>query len=135
MNNLYYLFPVVAALVGLILHSIYVYFLFHPSNGILNKKKNKIAKSIGAFAAREFNLLSNIDEKINDPKHFEKIKPFVENHVDDFLRVRLGKEMPMISMFIGDKTIDSLKKIFLQELENLFPQVIGQLAGNFKADL
>jgi len=41
----------------------------------------------------------------------------------------------MISMFIGDKTIDSLKTIFLKELENLFPEVMKQFAGNMKNDL
>jgi uncharacterized membrane protein YheB (UPF0754 family) len=41
----------------------------------------------------------------------------------------------MISMFIGDKTIDTLKGIFLKELENLFPEVMKQFAGNMKTDL
>ena len=38
-------------------------------------------------------------------------------------------------MFIGDKTINSLKTVFLQELENLFPKVMGQFAGNLRSEL
>src|SRR5690606_40462606 len=41
----------------------------------------------------------------------------------------------MISMFIGDKTIQSLKTIFIAEIEKLFPMVIGQFAGNLQKEL
>ena len=41
----------------------------------------------------------------------------------------------MISMFIGDKTINSLKETFMKEIETLFPQVMKQYAGNLKAEL
>jgi len=41
----------------------------------------------------------------------------------------------MISMFIGDKTIDSLKNIFMQELENLFPEVMKHFASNLKSEM
>jgi uncharacterized membrane protein YheB (UPF0754 family) len=37
-------------------------------------------------------------------------------------------------MFIGDKTIDTLKNVFMQELESLFPQVMKQFAANLKND-
>ena len=41
----------------------------------------------------------------------------------------------MISMFIGDKTINTLKVVFMQEIESLFPQVMQQFAGQLKNDL
>jgi len=65
----------------------------------------------------------------------EKIMPAIEQHVDYFLRVKLGKEMPMIGMFIGDKTIETMKKIFMQELETLFPQVMKSYAANLKSEI
>ena len=43
--------------------------------------------------------------------------------------------MPIIGMFIGDKTIDSLKKVFITELEILFPQVMSSYASNLAHDL
>jgi hypothetical protein len=49
-----------------------------------------------------------------------------------FLRIKLKDEMPMLSMFIGDKTITSLKKFFMQEIEILFPQVMKQFAANLE---
>ena len=41
----------------------------------------------------------------------------------------------MISMFIGDKTINTLKVVFMHEIEALFPQVMQQFAGNLKNEL
>jgi uncharacterized membrane protein YheB (UPF0754 family) len=38
--------------------------------------------------------------------------------------------MPVISMFIGDKTIESMKGIFLKEIGTMFPEVIGGFANN-----
>ena len=43
--------------------------------------------------------------------------------------------MPVISMFIGDKTINKMKTVFMQEIEELFPNVMKQFAVNMKAEL
>lgn len=43
--------------------------------------------------------------------------------------------MPMLSMFIGDKTINNLKSVFMQELESLFPDVMKKFASNMKNEL
>jgi len=61
--------------------------------------------------------------------------PLVEAHVDDFLRNKLKEKMPVIGMFIGNKTIDSLKEVFLKEIEDLFPQVLKQFTGNLQSEL
>jgi len=61
--------------------------------------------------------------------------PMIEEHIDDFLRNKLKKEMPFIGMFVGDKTIGSLKKVFLTELETLFPNIMKSYASNLIADL
>ena len=43
--------------------------------------------------------------------------------------------MPVISMFIGDKTIQKMKSAFMQEIETLFPKVMKQYAVNLKDEL
>jgi hypothetical protein len=53
--------------------------------------------------------------------------PMIGAHVDNFLKNKLSDEMPFLSLFIGDKTIKSLKKTFMQELEILFPQINEKL--------
>ena len=61
--------------------------------------------------------------------------PVVETHIDNFLRVKLSEAMPVISMFIGDKTIEQLKGIFLKELESLFPVIMKNYMGSLQQDL
>ena len=77
----------------------------------------------------------DIEKKINDPGNLQKVMPMIETHVDDFLRVKLKAEIPVVSMFIGDKTIVSLKKVFMQEIEILFPEIMKQFASNLKSEL
>jgi uncharacterized membrane protein YheB (UPF0754 family) len=61
--------------------------------------------------------------------------PLIEEHIDDFLRNKLKKEMPFIGMFVGDKTVSSLKKVFMTELETLFPNIMRSYASNLIAEL
>jgi hypothetical protein len=61
--------------------------------------------------------------------------PVVEGHVDDFLRNKLKNKMPAIGMLICDKTINSLKEIFLREIEELFQLVVKKFADNLKSEV
>ena len=61
--------------------------------------------------------------------------PTVEGHVDNFLRNKLSDEMPFLSLFIGERTIRSLKNIFMQELETLFPQLMKSYASHLQQEL
>ncbi|HEX6193130.1 MAG TPA: DUF445 domain-containing protein, partial [Chitinophagaceae bacterium] len=83
----------------------------------------------------EFNTIGNLEEKINDPRNLEAVLPVIETHIDRFLNEKLKQEMPMISMFIGSKTTDKLKEVFMKEIQLLFPQVISKFAGNLTANL
>jgi len=78
--------------------------------GILAKKQSTIATRAGKIVAEQFLSLKTIEEKISDPSTLQKIMPLIEEHIDDFLRNKLKKEMPFIGMFVGDKTVSSLKK-------------------------
>ena len=94
-----------------------------------------MATALGRIAAVEFQAYQGIEEKINDPKNLESVLPVIETHVDGFLNEKLKKEMPMISMFIGNKTTDKLKEVFMNEIRLLFPQVIGKFASNLKSSI
>lgn len=66
----------------------------------------------------------SLEARFTKTENFEKIMPLIENHVDDFLRNKLSESMPMISMFIGDRTINQLKELFMRELRIIFPASI-----------
>ena len=94
-----------------------------------------IATQVGKIAAQQFLSANIIEEKISDPATLQKIMPLIEEHIDDFLRNKLKKDMPFVGMLIGEKTISSLKKVFVTELETLFPNIMRNYASNLIADL
>jgi uncharacterized membrane protein YheB (UPF0754 family) len=136
--------PLLTAFTGWIVVRLLIKLLFRPLQpqkmfgftwqGILPRHKQQMAEKIGQLTAAEFSSFS-LENKINDPQNFENLKPLIETHVDDFLRNKLKEQMPMISMFIGDKTINTLKEIFIKEVESLFPQVMQQFAGNLRSKI
>ena len=145
MNYWLILIPLLSAFIGWFAIKIALKLLFRPLEprkflglaiqGVVPKYKHQIAVKLGQIAATEFSNFGGLEQKISDPASMEKIKPLIETHIDDFLRNKLKEQMPMIGMFIGDKTIDTLKVIFMKEIEALFPQVMQQFAGNLSSDL
>ena len=103
--------------------------------GILPAKQVAIASKTGKLVAEQFFSVKEIEEKVTDPANLQKIMPAIEEQIDDFLRNKLKKEMPFVGMFIGDKTINTLKKVFIKELETLFQNIMRSYASNLISDL
>ena len=76
-----------------------------------------------------------IEEKITNPENLSKMMPLVEGKIDHFLREKLSSVFPMISMFIGQNTINQLKMVFMQELELMFPEIIGSYMKHLESEL
>jgi uncharacterized membrane protein YheB (UPF0754 family) len=137
--------PFIAALVGWLINSLFIKLLFHPVlpkkilgfsfQGIVPKKQKIIAKQLGKYVSEDLFSFDVIEQKLTNPSNIEKILPLVEEQIDHFLRKKLTEQMPMISMFIGDKTIEQFKNIFIEELNILFPSLINQYVKNLKSDL
>jgi hypothetical protein len=66
-------------------------------------------------------LLPLVESKMTDPSQVQEVLPLAEAHIDHFLRHKLTTAMPMVAMFIGDKTIAQFKGVFMEELEQLLP--------------
>ncbi len=145
MNYWLWLIPVISAFIGWITNWIAIKMLFHPRepqkilgvtfHGIFPKRQKQFAEKLGKIVSDEFLSFGDIEEKISSPENLKKIMPSIEAHIDEFLRVRLSVEMPVISMFIGDKTIIKMKAAFMKEIESLFPDVMKQFAGNLRTEL
>ena len=145
MNWWLFIIPFIAAFIGWLTNWLAIKMLFHPRNpkkimgitiqGIFPKRQKLLAEKLGKLISKEFLSFEEIEQKITDPNKLRKVLPMIENHVDEFLRVKMTKEMPFLSMFIGDKTIGSLKTAFMQEIELIFPGVMIQFAGNMKDEL
>lgn len=119
--------------------------LFHPRHpkkilgltlhGVFPKRQRQIAESLGRIVGQELLSFGDIEKAITDPGNVRRILPLAEEHIDHFLRVKLKEAMPMISMFIGEKTIGQLKAVFMTELEELFPVIMKNYVANLRHDL
>ncbi len=145
MNYWLFLIPVISAFIGWVTNWVAIKMLFHPRNpvnilgikvqGIFPKRQEQFAEKLGKLVSKELLSFDEIEAKITNPDNLKKVLPQVETHIDHFLRVKLSDSMPMISMFIGDKTIDKLKGVFMEELEVLFPKIMKDYSGTLKSQL
>jgi hypothetical protein len=102
MNAGIILLPVLSAVLGAGFAPLFVYLYVRPS---------RIRRALAPM--------------LTDPSLVTHVLPEAEAHVDHFLRNRLSTAMPMVAMFIGEKTIAQMKGIFMEELETLFPVFLG----------
>ncbi len=139
------LIPLISAFIGWFANRIAIKMLFHPRQpkkilgftlqGIFPKKQQQFAEKLGKLVSGELLSFRDITEKITDPGNIKRVMPQIEAHIDQFLRVKLPEQMPVIGMFIGDRTINELKAVFITELETLFPVIMQQYMLNLENDL
>jgi uncharacterized membrane protein YheB (UPF0754 family) len=137
--------PIISGFIGWVTNWVAIKMLFHPRNpvrvlgltfhGIFPKRQQQFAEKLGKLVSEELLSFSEIEQKIINPSNLKKMMPLVEAHVDDFLRNKLKDVFPVISMFIGDKTINELKGFFMTELEALFPILMQRYMKNLQQEL
>ncbi len=143
---MHYVFPILLSVfTGWVTAWVAIKMLFHPHKpvalpgfklqGIIPKNQAAIAQQLGKMVSKEFLSFSELKEKVTDPDNLNKLKPEIEDHIDTFLREKLKDTFPMLSMFIGDKTINQLKAAFLLELESLFPILMKSYMARLEQDL
>ena len=137
--------PLISAFIGWFTNWIAIKMLFHPRlpvkvlgitfQGIFPKRQVQFAQKLGKLVSEELLSFKDIEAKITDGSNVKALMPIVETHIDNFLRNKLATEMPIISMFIGDKTIEQLKSVFMKELESLFPVLLTSYMEKLKHEL
>jgi len=145
MNYWLFLIPLISAFIGWFTNWIAIKMLFHPKepkkilgitfHGIFPKRQQQFAEKLGKLVSEELLSFKEIEEKIINPDNLSKMMPLVEGKIDLFLREKLSIVFPMISMFIGQNTISNLKIVFMQELETMFPEIIGSYMKNIESQL
>jgi uncharacterized membrane protein YheB (UPF0754 family) len=143
--KLLYLIPFISAFIGWFTNWIAIKMLFHPKKpvtvlgitfiGIFPKRQAQFAEKLGKLVSEELLSFEDIEAKISNPANIDQLMPQIDAHIDQFLRVKLADQMPVISMFIGDKTIQQMKSVFMVELKDLFPSLMKNYMGQLKKDL
>ena len=119
--------------------------LFHPRNpkrflgitmqGIFPKRQKQVAAKLGAVVANELLHFDEIAVLIKDPSMLASLKPTIESHVDTFLHQKLKEKLPVISMFVGEGTLNKLKDGLMEEIDILLPEIIGKYADNLSSSI
>ncbi|HMP92536.1 MAG TPA: DUF445 family protein [Phnomibacter sp.] len=145
MNYALLALPLLSAFIGWLTNLLAIKMLFHPKNpvrvfgitfhGIFPKRQQQFAQKLGKLVSEELLSFDEIASTISNPENVERLKPLIEKHIDQFLREKLAAEMPIISAFVGEKTISKLKGLFMAELTALFPDLMQQYAGELKEKL
>jgi hypothetical protein len=123
-----FLIPILTGLFGWLLIWLMAKSLFFPTNAI----------KIGSFSweSNLSHLIKQFPVELLNPSEaeseasFKAMQPLMEEKLDFFFNHTIKDKLPMMSMFIGEKTVAQLKSVFLEELANIFPQIIGQFAQN-----
>ena len=100
--------------------------------GIFPKRQAQFAEKLGKLVSAELLSFDDIESKITNTDNIDQLMPQIDAHIDHFLRVKLADQMPVISMFIGDKTIQQMKSVFMAELKEIFPSIMKSYMGNLK---
>jgi uncharacterized membrane protein YheB (UPF0754 family) len=145
MNYWLILIPFISAFIGWFTNWIAIKMLFHPREpkkilgitfqGIFPKRQRQFAEKLGKLVSTELISFKEIEEKITHTGNLEKVMPVIEDRIDDFLRRKLSDVFPIISMFIGDSTINQLKVVFMDELRTIFPEIIRKYMKNLESEL
>jgi len=132
-----YLLPFIAAFIGWFTNWIAIKMLFHPRlpynflgitiQGIFPKRQAQFAQKLGELVSRELISFEEITSKINQPATIQKALPLIESHIDQFIKTKLKEEMPLLSMFVTDKSLEGIKTGMVKEIELIFPIIMEKL--------
>lgn len=139
-NIMFYLQPFIAAFTGWFTTWIAIFMLFHPREpkrffgitiqGVFPKRQKVFAAKLGSVVANELLHFNDIMQHIKDPSQLANLKPAIETHVETFLQVKLKEKLPVISMFVGEGTLQKIKEGLMEEIDLLLPEIIGKYADN-----
>ncbi len=127
-----YFFPLIAALIGWLFNWIFVRYLFGKA---IPAKAPAIASGVGRYLSGSLFNADQMAAKLTDPATLQELTPVIESHIDIFLKEKLKEKMPAIAMFIGEKTIDLMKKSLMEEIDLLLPELLGRYIGNISDKL
>ncbi|MBL7767302.1 MAG: DUF445 family protein [Chitinophagaceae bacterium] len=145
MYRMIYLLPIISAFIGWFTNWIAIKMLFHPRvpvrvlgitfHGIFPKRQQQFAEKLGTLVAKELISFDEISAKINSPATIQSALPYVEQHIDSFIKNKLSEEIPLLSMFISSGTLENIKKGIVKEVEIMFPDLMNRMTSSISKDL
>jgi hypothetical protein len=129
-----YLLMLIAAMGGWLITEFFLRFLFYPFTpkkiigfsitGILPAMQFSLSKDIAAAIVQKYLSASILEDKVSNPALIQQLRPEIETHIDRFLKDKLPEAFPLLSKFMGEKTLFKFKEAFLSEVEIIFPAML-----------
>ena len=117
------LLPLLVACFGWLISWGFIKIIFFPHQSI--RLAGRQWQSLFSKKAGQISI-GQILPELTQGDSFQKLLPFIDAKLDEFFKERLVQKMPVISMFVGDKTITQLKEVFLEELAQIFPDLLSE---------
>jgi uncharacterized membrane protein YheB (UPF0754 family) len=137
-----FLIPLISAFIGWFTNWIAIKMLFHPRepkrilgltfHGIFPKRQKQFAEKLGKIVSTELISFEDIKNKLVQPSTVAKVMPLIRERLDGFIKTKLTEKMPILSMFIGNNTLDQIKESMVEELANSLPEMLEHLGGELK---
>lgn len=137
--------PLFGALTGWIIASLGIYLLFHPASprrvfgvtlhGIIPGRQPQIAATLGKAAATGLFSKDDITRNLKGPDQIAALMPGIETHIDAFLKHRLAEKIPVLTMFLSDTMLQTIKEGLLEEIEAMLPDVIGRFTDSVQSKI
>lgn len=134
--TLVFLLVLLSALGGYCMAHIFIKILFKPYvpkkitgftvQGVLPFVQNNLSDSIAAAIQQHFLSEKMLQTQLQNQALLQQMKPAIEAHVDLFLKEKLSEAFPLLSKFMGEKTLQKFKEAFLQEVETILPSMLQQ---------
>ncbi|WP_027179227.1 DUF445 domain-containing protein [Maridesulfovibrio bastinii] len=137
--------PIICALIGWVTNYLAVKMLFHPHKpikvwpfviqGIFPKRQNELAESLGRMIEKELISHEDIKSVICDPSFIEKHKVVVLDYLDVFFKEKVTTLHPMVSMFLNDDTMKTIRGMLSTELDEMLPKLIQTTSSQLENSL
>lgn len=134
--TLAFLLVFISAFGGWCMAHIFIKILFKPYvpkkitgftvQGVLPFVQNNLSDSIAAAIRQYFLSEKMLQTQLQNPALLQQMKPAIEAHVDLFLKEKLSEAFPLLSKFMGEKTLQKFKEAFLTEVETILPGMLQQ---------
>ncbi|MFM2385259.1 MAG: hypothetical protein RL660_16 [Bacteroidota bacterium] len=140
-----WLLPVISAFIGWFTNWIAIKMLFHPREpkrilgitfqGIFPKRQAVFAAKLGALVSKELINFNDFQASLTKPSVMAKAEAHLDTLLDNYLKTKLKEQMPLLSMFISEDTLGSLKNSIKQEFVKQLPGIIGNLGASLGDEL
>ena len=126
--------PVISAFIGYITNWVAIKMLFHPREpvrflgiefqGVFPKRQQVFAGRLGKLVSDELLSFDDLTSVLTNADDLQAVLPLLDTKVEEFLRKKLPVEMPMLGMFIGDKTVAKMKEVLMNEVTGMLPEMM-----------